>query len=82
VLTILGLSMLWEAAPPKPSKEFDLGIWYALVVIAVVAFVVFYVVKRVSEIAVKKKTDALIREIGEDRVPAAPEKEDASTEEA
>lgn len=65
MLTILGLSMLWEAAPPKPSKEFDLGIWYALIVIAVVAFVAFWIIKRISDIAVKKKTEALIREIGD-----------------
>ena len=69
VLTILGLSMLWEATPPKPSKEFDPGIWYALVVIAVIAFIAFYVVKRVSEITIKKKTEALIREIGEEKSP-------------
>ncbi len=67
MLTISGLSMLWQATPPKPSKEFDLGIWYALVVIAVIAFIAFYAIKRVSDIAVKKKTEALIREIGDDQ---------------
>ncbi len=67
MLTISGLSMLWQAAPPKPSKEFDLGVWYALIVIAAIAFIAFYVIKRVSDIAVKKKTEALIREVGDDR---------------
>lgn len=65
VLTIWTLSALAEASPPKPSNEFSGGIWYVLVVVAVAAFVAFYVVKRVSDIAVKKKTEALIREIGE-----------------
>ena len=48
MLTISGLSMLWQAAPPEPSKEFDLGIWYALVVIAVIALVVSAIVSAVQ----------------------------------
>jgi ABC-type transport system involved in cytochrome c biogenesis permease subunit len=65
VLTIWALACLAEVSPPKPSSEFSGGIWYVLVVVAVVAFIAFYVVKRISDIAVKKKTEALIREIGE-----------------
>lgn len=54
-----------EATPPKPSTEFSGAIWYVLVVVAIVAFISFYVIKRISDFAVKRKTDAMIREVGE-----------------
>ncbi len=65
MLTILTLASLAEAIPPKPSSEFSGGIWYVLIVVAVAAFIGFYVVKRISDIAVKRKTEALIRKVGE-----------------
>ena len=61
----LGLVSFLEAAAPAPSKGFDLGIWYALVIIGALAFVVFYVVKRISDIAVNRKTEAMIRQFSD-----------------
>ena len=69
MLTTIGLAMILEAAAPEPSKGFDLGIWYALVIIGVAAFVVFYVVKRISDIAVNRKTQAMIRQFSEVKEP-------------
>ena len=65
MLTIWTLAFLAEVTPPKSSSDFSGGIWYVLVVVAVVAFIAFYVVKRISDVAVKKKTEALIRKVGE-----------------
>lgn len=65
LLTIMGLANLLEAAPPEPSRGFDLGIWYALVIIGVAAVVIFYVVKRISDIAVNRKTQAMIRQFSD-----------------
>jgi hypothetical protein len=65
LLTTLGLANFLEGAAPAPSKGFDLGIWYALIIIGVVAFVVFYVVKRITDIAVNRKTQAMIRQFSE-----------------
>lgn len=61
----LGLVSFLEAAAPAPSKGFDLGIWYALVIIGASAFVVFYIIKRISDIAVNRKTEAMIRQFSD-----------------
>ena len=65
MVTMLSLAVLAEAAPPKPSDEFSGAIWYVPVIVAVAAFVLFYIVKRISDIAVKRRTEAMIREVGE-----------------
>ena len=39
--------------------------WYILVVVAAVAIVVFWLLRRVAEIVAKRKTEAMIREVGE-----------------
>ena len=52
-------------APPAPSSAYNWGLWYVLVVVAVGAFVGFWVIKRVADIAANRKTAAMIREVGE-----------------
>lgn len=69
MLTIFAFITVLEAAPPSPPKGFDFGIWYALIVIGVGAFVLFYAVKRISDIVIKRKTEALIREVGDEPKP-------------
>jgi hypothetical protein len=65
LVSTLGLVSILDATAPAPSKGFDLGIWYALVIIGVLAFVVFYVIKRISDIAVNRKTQAMIRQFSD-----------------
>ncbi len=59
------VNILDATAPVAPSKGFDVGIWYALVIIGALAFVVFYVIKRISEITVNRKTQAMIRQFSD-----------------
>ncbi len=65
-LTVLGLKLLLQAEPIAPSKGQNWGMWYILVIVVCVTVVGFWLLKRISDIAVKRKTDAMIREIGED----------------
>ena len=65
----LGLTVFLQAAPPAPSNGYSWGIWYVLVVVAAVAFVAFWVLKRISDIAARRKTATMIREIGEAKEP-------------
>ena len=62
---LLGMTMMLQAAPVTPSKGYSWGMWYILVIVAVAAFVTFWVLRRVADIAAKRKTEAMIREIGE-----------------
>ena len=79
MFTTMGLANLMEAAP-APAKGFDFAIWYVLVVIGVSAVVIFYVIKRISDIVVNRKTQAMIRQFSEikesDPVPDDDEDED------
>lgn len=63
--TLLGLTIFLQTAPPAPSKGYSWGLWYVLVVVAAGAFVGFWVIKRISDIAAERKTAAIIREVGE-----------------
>ena len=63
--TFFGMTMMLQAAPATPSKGGNWGMWYILVVVAVVAFIAFWILRRVSDIAAKRKTEAMIREVGE-----------------
>jgi hypothetical protein len=65
VPTMPGMTILLQTAPPAPSAGYSWGIWYVLVVVAVGAFVGFWVIKRLADIIVKRKTASMIREVGE-----------------
>ena len=73
--SLLGLITWMQAAPPAPSKAYSWGLWYVLVVVGAGAFVVFWVIKRVADVAANRKTAAMIREAGEptDKPDFAPE---------
>ncbi len=49
-------------AAPAPSAGIELVVWKWVVIISVVAVVTLYVVKRIADVVVKRKTDAAIRE--------------------
>ena len=63
--SMFGLITFLQTAPPAPTKGNAWGMWYVLVVVASGAIVVFWVIKRIADIAAKRKTDAMIREVGE-----------------
>ena len=63
--TFLGMTIMLQAAPAVPGKEYSWGMWYILVVVAAVAISGFWVLRRVADIAAKRKTEAMIREVGE-----------------
>lgn len=70
-------SALAQAAPPaEGSVEIELAVWKWVIIIGVAAVIIIYVVKRISEVVVKKKTDTMIRRVvGEE--PASGEDGDA-----
>ena len=50
-----------------PSTSIDVSIWKWVIVIGVVAVIIFYGIKRISDIVVKKKTDTMIREVADEK---------------
>jgi hypothetical protein len=56
------LSMLAEAAP-TPNTGADWGIWKWVVIIGGGAIALIYLVRRISDVVVKKKTATMIREV-------------------
>ena len=58
--------MLSEYAPKPTSSGVELGVWKWVIIIGATAIALFYVVKRISDVVVKKKTDDMIRSVGED----------------
>jgi uncharacterized membrane-anchored protein YhcB (DUF1043 family) len=57
--------ILSSPKPPAPSTSIELTVWKYVIIIAVAAIVIFYIIKRVADIVVKKKTQTMIREVGE-----------------
>ncbi len=58
------LATILSASPPAPSSaNLELSIWKWVIIIGIAAVVVFYIIKRVSEIVVDRKTDAMIRKV-------------------
>lgn len=58
------LTTLVSPSPPAPSStSIDLAIWKWVIFIGVAAVIVFYAIKRISEIVVARKTDAMIRDV-------------------
>ncbi len=59
---------LLAASDPAPSStSISLEVWKWVIIIGVAAVIVFYVIKRVADVVVKRKTAAMIRDVvGED----------------
>jgi len=63
-MTNLGATTLLGIFCQTPkSTSIDFTYWKWVVLVGVAAVVVFYVLKRISDIVVDRKTDKLIREI-------------------
>ena len=58
--------ILSEFAPKPTSSGVELGVWKWVIIIGASAIALFYVVKRIADVVVKKKTDDMIRSVGED----------------
>ncbi|MBN2530042.1 MAG: hypothetical protein JXR76_26870 [Deltaproteobacteria bacterium] len=59
-------SMIMAQQDVKPSADsvgFELAIWKWVVVIAVVAFVIIFFLKRLGDIVAKKKTENMIESV-------------------
>lgn len=69
--TFLGLTIFLQAEPLSPAEGSSWGIWYIVVAAAAVAFVGFWILKRISDIAAQRKTAAMIREVGEEKPQSA-----------
>ncbi|MDJ0766179.1 MAG: hypothetical protein QNJ97_24565 [Myxococcota bacterium] len=63
-LLVLTASIAYQPSPT--SSGIDLALWKWVIAIGVGAVVIFYLIKRVSDIVVKKKTDAMIRSVEKD----------------
>ncbi len=68
MLAISSLTAIFNSQDPAPSSaSIDLAYWKWVIIIGAVAVVVFYAIKRIADVVVKKKTDAMIRNVvGED----------------
>ena len=62
---ISNLTTFLQATKPA-SSGIDVSIWKWVIVIGVTAVVIFWGIKRVADIVVNKKTDEMIRNVGED----------------
>lgn len=56
-------SIIMAEAPPEPSTAIELVVWKWVVIIGVAAVVIFYAIKRVSEVVVRRKTATMIKEV-------------------
>ncbi|MCP4599132.1 MAG: hypothetical protein GY847_01100 [Proteobacteria bacterium] len=64
MFTTYSLTAILGAVDPAPSStNINLAVWRWVIIIGIAAVVIFYVIKRVSDIVVKKKTDAIIRDV-------------------
>lgn len=63
--TISSLSAFFQAQAPKASSSIDVSIWKWVIIVGVTAVIIFYGIKRVSDIVVKRKTDMMIRSVGD-----------------
>ena len=62
--TILAqVSSSQSAQPVAPGGTIELVIWKWVVIIGIGAVMILYLVKRLAEVAVKKKTDTMIRDV-------------------
>ncbi len=62
----------------KHDVSIELTVWKWVIIIGVVAVALIYIIKRVSEVVVKRKTDNIIRRVvgGEDEGEGSEEMED------
>lgn len=61
----LALSILADAevVPSPQNVEFELAIWKWVVIISVGVFIVLFAVKRLADVAAKKKTASIIETV-------------------
>ncbi len=60
----ISLATILSSSPPAPSSgNLELSMWKWVIIIGVAAVVIFYIIKRVSEIVVDRKTETIIREV-------------------
>jgi hypothetical protein len=52
-----------EVNPSGESASFELAIWRWVVIIGVGAFVAIFAIKRIADIAAKRKTEMIIEEV-------------------
>ncbi|MCP4679505.1 MAG: hypothetical protein GY854_29245 [Deltaproteobacteria bacterium] len=61
---VSNVAALLAASDPAPSStSISLAVWKWVIIIGVAAVIVFYVIKRVADVVVKRKTDAMIRDV-------------------
>jgi len=63
---MISVALQAEANSPvagETSTSIDLTVWKYVIIIGLSAITILYIVKRVSEIVVKKKTETMIREV-------------------
>ncbi len=65
-ITSLLQAVATEPVTEPASPEINLVVWKWVIIIGVAAIVAFYVIKRVADVAVKKKTDDMIRSVEDD----------------
>lgn len=65
-MTISSLTAFLLAQASNTQSSIDVTVWKWVIIIGVTAIIVFYGIKRVSDIVVKKKTEELIRSVGDD----------------
>jgi hypothetical protein len=58
----LGLHIFGAPVPSPAASGFEFGIWRWVIIIGVGAVVLFYAIKRISDVLVNRKTDLIIRE--------------------
>jgi ATP/ADP translocase len=67
VILISSLTALFQQPASKAPTGIDVSIWKWVIIIGVSAIIIFYGIKRISEIVVKRKTDMMIRDVVEEK---------------
>lgn len=63
IVSLVSATLAQAAPPAETSVEIELSVWKWVIIIGVAAIIIIYVIKRVSEVVVKKKTDTMIRRV-------------------
>ena len=65
------MAIFCKPGPKAPSSSIDVSIWKWVIVIGVVAVILFWGIKRISDIVVKKKTASMIRDVVDNKTDGA-----------
>ena len=63
--TTLSLATLLTETAPAPSSGADFAVWRWVIIIPAVIIAIFFVLRRISGVVEKKRTDEIIRSVGE-----------------